>query len=165
MRTRRGGRKIRIARTNPSLFPSFPLLSGLAVYNRVLLDFPLPLVLYKKLLGLPVLLRDLEDMQPTIGRSLRTLLQVGGCACVCVCVHMSLYACLHSLPSATPSSHPPFRLSLPSTTPQWEGPPGSVENTFCLSFSYEVDRFGYREEVDLLPGGRDIAVTEQNRME
>ena len=54
------------------------LLLGLAVYNRVLLDFPLPLALYKKLLGLPVGLRELEEMQPTFGRSLRQLLQVGG---------------------------------------------------------------------------------------
>ena len=52
------------------------LVLGLAVYNRVLLDFPLPLALYKKLLGLPVGLRELEDMQPTFGRSLRQLIQV-----------------------------------------------------------------------------------------
>ena len=52
------------------------LILGLAVYNRVLLDFPLPLALYKKLLGQPVGLRDLEDMQPMFGRSLRQLLQV-----------------------------------------------------------------------------------------
>lgn len=56
------------------------LVVGLAVYNRVLLDFPAPLVLYKKLLGGPgpLGLRDLEDMQPALGRSLRALLQVGG---------------------------------------------------------------------------------------
>jgi hypothetical protein len=44
----------------------------------VLLDFPLPLALYKKLLGQPAGLRDLEDMQPTLGRSLRQLLQYEG---------------------------------------------------------------------------------------
>eukprot|EP00798_Chlamydomonas_sp_ICE-L_P023306 gene23306-30543_t len=51
---------------------------GLAVYNRVLLDFPLPLVLYKLLLGRgqqPLGLRDLEDMQPSVARSLRALLK------------------------------------------------------------------------------------------
>lgn len=51
------------------------LVLGLAIYNRVLLDFPLPLALYKKLLNQPVGLRDLEEMQPTLGRSLRQLLQ------------------------------------------------------------------------------------------
>lgn len=51
------------------------LVVGLAVYNGVLLDFPLPLVLYRKILGQEVGLRDLEEMQPTLGRSLRQLLQ------------------------------------------------------------------------------------------
>ena len=41
---------------------------GLAIYNGVLLDFPLPLALYRKILGQEVKLRDLEDMQPTLGR-------------------------------------------------------------------------------------------------
>jgi hypothetical protein len=51
------------------------LVLGLAIYNRVLLDFPLPLALYAKLLGQHVGLRDLEDMQPMLGRSLRRLLE------------------------------------------------------------------------------------------
>ena len=46
--------------------------------RRVLLDFPLPIALYKKLLGQHVGLRDLEDMQPRLGRSLRQLLQFEG---------------------------------------------------------------------------------------
>jgi hypothetical protein len=54
------------------------LVLGLAIYNRVLLDFPLPLPLYKKLLGQGVGLRDLEEMQPRLGRSLRQLLQYEG---------------------------------------------------------------------------------------
>lgn len=52
------------------------LVLGLAVYNGVLLDFPLPMALYKKLIGVDVGLRDLEDFQPTVGRSLKQLLQV-----------------------------------------------------------------------------------------
>ena len=44
------------------------LVVGLAIYNGVLLDFPLPLALYRKILGQEVKLRDLEDMQPTLGR-------------------------------------------------------------------------------------------------
>jgi ubiquitin-protein ligase E3 A len=58
------------------------LTLGLAIYNRVLLDFPLPLPLYKKLLGQAVGLRDLEEMQPRLGRSLRQLLQYEGPASV-----------------------------------------------------------------------------------
>ncbi|GFH28832.1 ubiquitin-protein ligase E3 A, partial [Haematococcus lacustris] len=58
----------------PDRYLLLGLVLGLAVYNRVLLDFALPLVAYKKLLGQPVDLRDLEDMQPTVGRSLRQLL-------------------------------------------------------------------------------------------
>jgi len=58
------------------------LALGLAIYNRVLLDFPLPLPLYKKLLGQAVGLRDLEEMQPRLGRSLRQLLQYDGPASV-----------------------------------------------------------------------------------
>ena len=40
------------------------LVLGLAIYNAVLLDFPLPLALYRKLLGQPAGLRDLADMDP-----------------------------------------------------------------------------------------------------
>jgi hypothetical protein len=58
------------------------LVLGLAIYNRVLLDFPLPLALYKKLLGQPVGLRELEDMQPMLGRSMRKLLEYDGDASV-----------------------------------------------------------------------------------
>ena len=65
------------------------LVLGLAIYNAVLLDFPLPLVLYRKLLGQPTSLRDLEDMDPTLGRSLRSLLTYEGAAlsvCLSVCL-------------------------------------------------------------------------------
>lgn len=58
------------------------LVLGLAIYNRVLLDFPLPLPLYKKLLSQPVGLRDLEEMQPMLGRSLRQLLHYDGASSV-----------------------------------------------------------------------------------
>lgn len=58
------------------------LILGLAIYNRVLLDFPLPLALYKKLLSQSVGLRDLEEMQPMLGRSLRQLMQYEGAVSV-----------------------------------------------------------------------------------
>ncbi|KAJ9519970.1 hypothetical protein QJQ45_014702 [Haematococcus lacustris] len=103
----------------PDRYLLLGLVLGLAVYNRVLLDFALPLVAYKKLLGQPVDLRDLEDMQPTVGRSLRQLLAFEG--------------------------------------------PGSVEDTFCLSWVVSEEAWGVRREVELVPGGADIPVTEGNR--
>ena len=51
---------------------------GLAIYNAVLLDFPLPLALYRKLIGQSCTLRDLQDMEPTLGKSLTALLQYEG---------------------------------------------------------------------------------------
>ncbi|KDD76735.1 HECT ubiquitin-transferase [Helicosporidium sp. ATCC 50920] len=57
-----------------SSFLLLGLVLGLAIYNGVLLDFPLPLALYRKILGQEVGLRDLEDMQPALGKSLRALL-------------------------------------------------------------------------------------------
>ena len=54
------------------------LVLGLAIYNSVLLDFPLPIALYKKLVGQPPSLRDLSDMEPTVGKSLRELLNYSG---------------------------------------------------------------------------------------
>lgn len=54
------------------------IVLGLAVYNSVLLDFPLPLALYRKLLGQSCSLRDLQDMDPQLGNSLNTLLEFDG---------------------------------------------------------------------------------------
>eukprot|EP00884_Botryococcus_braunii_P023346 jgi/Botrbrau1/9696/Bobra.0201s0026.1 len=54
------------------------LVLGLAVYNSVLLDFPLPLALYRKLLGQSCSLRDLQDMEPLLGKSLNMLLEFDG---------------------------------------------------------------------------------------
>lgn len=54
------------------------LVLGLAIYNSVLLDFPLPIALYKKLVGQQLSLRDLSEMEPTLGRSLRELLNYSG---------------------------------------------------------------------------------------
>ena len=55
---------------------------GLAIYNGVLLDFPLPLALYRKILGQDLKLRDLEDMQPMLGRC------VGTCRRACAWVEL-----------------------------------------------------------------------------
>eukprot|EP01026_Neomeris_dumetosa_P059394 TRINITY_DN5548_c0_g1_i2.p3 TRINITY_DN5548_c0_g1~~TRINITY_DN5548_c0_g1_i2.p3 ORF type:complete len:301 (+),score=37.09 TRINITY_DN5548_c0_g1_i2:830-1732(+) len=47
---------------------------GLAIYNGVILDLPLPIPLYKKILKQPTTLRDLQEMQPTVANSLQYLL-------------------------------------------------------------------------------------------
>ncbi|KAJ1983490.1 hypothetical protein H4R34_001251 [Dimargaris verticillata] len=49
-------------------------LIGLAIYNSVILDVHFPLALYKKLMGQPVGLADLADLDPTVARSLRQIL-------------------------------------------------------------------------------------------
>lgn len=48
------------------------------MYNRVLLDIRLPTALYCKLLGQEVGLGELEEMEPTVGRSLRQLMEYRG---------------------------------------------------------------------------------------
>ena len=59
--------------------------------------------------------------------------------------------------------HLPFP---PSTSHhQYDGPPGSLEDVFCLSFSLEVERFGQRHVVELIPNGENVPVTEENRLE
>lgn len=96
------------------------LVLGLAIYNRVLLDFPLPLALYKMLLGQPAGLRDLEDMQPTLGRSLRQLLQYdpqaaeGGASvedafCLTFSVDMDYFGDVRTVPLKPEGEHAPVR--------------------------------------------------------
>jgi hypothetical protein len=53
-------------------------LLGLAIYNGVILELHLPRAFYKKLLGTPVGLTDLEAFEPVVGRSLRSLLAWAG---------------------------------------------------------------------------------------
>lgn len=44
------------------------MLCALAIYNNVLVDFPFPLALYKKILKKPISLDDLSELSPTEGR-------------------------------------------------------------------------------------------------
>ena len=44
------------------------LLCGLAIYNITIIDLPFPLALYKKLLGKPVNLDDMRELDPTLGK-------------------------------------------------------------------------------------------------
>jgi hypothetical protein len=40
-----------------------------------------------------------------------------------------------------------------------------MQDTFCLTFSVEMDFFGDLRTIGLKPGGEDIPVTEENRHE
>jgi ubiquitin-protein ligase E3 A len=144
------------------------LVLGLAIYNGVLLDFPLPLALYRKILGQEVKLRDLEDMQPTLGRWAG--LGSGGWAaegCAAAAVQRLLWACpiecqaVDSPPAATACC--PLCRSLRQML-QYEGP-GSVEDVFCQTFTVEVPGFGDTRVVPLKEGGADVPVIEENRRE
>eukprot|EP00029_Vermamoeba_vermiformis_P000446 TRINITY_DN1050_c0_g2_i1.p1 TRINITY_DN1050_c0_g2~~TRINITY_DN1050_c0_g2_i1.p1 ORF type:complete len:725 (-),score=207.85 TRINITY_DN1050_c0_g2_i1:153-2327(-) len=57
-------------------FPEFELtgiLLGLAIYNGVILDMHLPVVVYKKLLGLKLSLEDVKQVNPGLYRGLKQL--------------------------------------------------------------------------------------------
>ncbi len=47
---------------------------------------------------------------------------------------------------------------------RYEGP-GSVEDVFCSTFAVQTDFFGAQKSAELMPGGRDVVVTEENRQE
>lgn len=55
---------------NPASFESLDqfylvgVVIGLAIYNSTILDLPLPLAVYKKLLNIPVALEDLATFRP-----------------------------------------------------------------------------------------------------
>ncbi|MEW5298074.1 MAG: hypothetical protein WDW36_001235 [Sanguina aurantia] len=96
------------------------IMIGLAIYNSHILDFSFPMVLYKKLMGIPTVLEDLGELQPEVAKSLRAVLE--------------------------------FK--------------GDVENDFGLSFQVEQESgFGETESVDLIAGGGDVTVTNENREE
>ncbi|XP_073447024.1 probable E3 ubiquitin-protein ligase HERC6 [Dendrobates tinctorius] len=69
----------------PVWFPNHPLvdkkmyyhygiLCGLAIFNAFTIYLPFPLALFKKLLGKKVTLEDLKELQPTMGKSMQSLL-------------------------------------------------------------------------------------------
>ncbi|TNY21652.1 Proteophosphoglycan ppg4 [Rhodotorula diobovata] len=93
---------------------------GLAVYNAATLDVPLPLAIYKKLSFESLGLADLAQVQPSLTRGLRQLLE-------------------------------------------YDGAEGSVEDVFCRSFVGTYEAWGEQVEEELVEGGREVAVTEENR--
>lgn len=56
------------------MFHLIGTLCGLAIYNFTIIDLHFPLALFKKLLGRPVILDDLRELMPTVGRNLQQLL-------------------------------------------------------------------------------------------
>ncbi|VDM24145.1 unnamed protein product [Toxocara canis] len=54
--------------TDPLSFKLTGVLCALAIYNNVLVDFPFPLALYKKILNQPLSLDDLDELSPTEAR-------------------------------------------------------------------------------------------------
>ncbi|XP_061924352.1 probable E3 ubiquitin-protein ligase HERC6, partial [Entelurus aequoreus] len=53
----------------------FGVLCGLALYNCNVVHLPFPLVFFKKLLGVKATLDDLKEFEPTVGESLRCILE------------------------------------------------------------------------------------------
>ncbi|CAN0339009.1 unnamed protein product [Laminaria digitata] len=54
------------------------LLVGLAVYSGVILDVPLPLVVFKKVLGQQLAVEDLGDVDPDLLQGLQKLRDYAG---------------------------------------------------------------------------------------
>ena len=61
-----------------AIFELTGMILGLAIYNGIILDVPLPDVMYSKLKGRKPTLEDLWDIEPTIASSLRELLNYEG---------------------------------------------------------------------------------------
>jgi ubiquitin-protein ligase E3 A len=111
------------------------LVLGLAVYNAVLLDFPLPLALYRQLLGQPPQLRDLEEMEPTLGRSLRQLLDweppADDPAATVEATFCATFTA--SVPGVAPDSGPPVEVPL---VPGGEALPVTADNRAAYVEAY-----------------------------
>ena len=60
------------------LFELVGTLLGIAIYNGIILDLHFPPVIYKKLQGCRTDLADLKDVEPSLARSLQSLLQYDG---------------------------------------------------------------------------------------
>ena len=61
-----------------AIFQLTGMILGLAIYNGIILDVPLPAVMYAKLKGHSPTLTHLYGIEPTIARSLLELLEYKG---------------------------------------------------------------------------------------
>eukprot|EP01017_Pseudomicrothorax_dubius_P045945 TRINITY_DN8029_c0_g3_i1.p1 TRINITY_DN8029_c0_g3~~TRINITY_DN8029_c0_g3_i1.p1 ORF type:complete len:322 (-),score=81.09 TRINITY_DN8029_c0_g3_i1:88-1053(-) len=99
-------------------FELIGMVLGLAIYNSILLELNLPIVVYKKLLGQQTSLADLREIDPVLHNSLEKLLEFEG----------------------------------------------DIENSLCLTFSVEEEVYGAIQSFELIPGGRETAVTQENKV-
>jgi len=53
----------------------FGVFCGLAIYNKIIINLPFPLALYKKIIGDPCDIEDLSEISPTEARSLKNILE------------------------------------------------------------------------------------------
>ena len=90
---------------------------GKALYEGRVLDCHFSRAVYKRILGKPVSLKDMETLDLDYYKSLLWILE------------------------------------------------NDITDVTFETFSVEVDKFGVTETVDLIPGGRDIPVTEENKRE
>lgn len=54
------------------------MILGLAIYNSIILDVHLPMATYKKILGMPTGIKDLEEFNPGLAKGLKDLLDFEG---------------------------------------------------------------------------------------
>lgn len=100
-----------------SFFKFIGRVIGKALYEGRLLDAHFSRAVYRRMLGKPVSLKDMETLDLDYYRSLVWILE------------------------------------------------NDITDVTFETFSAEVEAFGVTETVDLVPGGRDIAVTEENKQE
>ena len=62
---------------NEAQFTLIGIVLGLAIYNNVILPVSFPMVVYRKLMNLKISWRDLEDCNPVIYNSLKSMLEYG----------------------------------------------------------------------------------------
>lgn len=60
---------------NDGQFTLIGIILGLAIYNNIILPVSFPMVVYRKLMGLRGTFYDLEDINPTLYKSLKSMLE------------------------------------------------------------------------------------------
>eukprot|EP00899_Mesostigma_viride_P014895 jgi/Mesvir1/23406/Mv21098-RA.1 len=73
-----------------SEFELIGTMIGLAIYNKVILDFRFPLLIYKKLLGETPTFDDLKEVAPVLGKGLEDLLSFKGDVESVFCRHFEI---------------------------------------------------------------------------
>jgi len=103
-----------------TMYALIGVVCGLAIYNGLIVDLPFPLALYKKVLSKSVMLGDLAQIEPCIGRSLQQLIDYTE---------------------------------------------DDLQDVFSLNFQVTQDVYGERKQLDLIPGGADVHVNQENKQQ